>query len=578
MMEEKKFDRNYFENYANNGPYEHKHFLEFNQSVAKVIKTRLNPGKLLDVGCARGFLVSALRGQKISAFGIDISEYAIDNALEDIRAYCRKLSVTDPLEDEYDLITCIEVMEHLPDGEAKCAIANICGHTDTVLFSSSSNFMHPDVTHINQHLPEYWVDLFARFGFELDKNFDAGFISKDAMKFSRKIFSITFLIPGLDVSGGVKVILEYCNNLVQRGHLVNVLSLSSSTPDWFDLNPSVRIIETDQDSYVKLLPISDILIATLSDTVPLVYNAPKKAGQKYYFIQHLEPLVHPGMKFMYAYGLPLQKMTVSKWLKNIIEENTHDRVELVSLGINHEQLYPEPSLRQRYDKKSIRIGMVYSQLLFKGAEDGMKSIALVKKQYKNAKCILMGTQPKPAKVTCDEYWHNPQQQNLNEFYNSCDIFISASWLEGFGLPSLEAMSCKCVVACTDQKGNRDYAINEETALVSPIQKNELLTANIIRLIEDKRLCALLRENAYNKAVSFNWDESAQKMLSFFIRTYKFKKPTDLLVEKLNCEMLQLHKENQSLCYQISQLKKTTSWKITAPIRFVGNFIRKLKLR
>lgn len=578
MIEKTNFNKDYFENYANKGPYSEKLYLEFHESIAKAVKTKLNPKKLLDVGCARGFLVSALRKQKINAFGIDISDYAIANALEESRPYCRIQSITESLGDRYELITCIEVMEHLPEEEAKRAIANICSHTDALLFSSSSNFMHPDQTHINQHLPEYWIDLFAHFGFELDKSFDASFISKDAMKFDRKNLVITFLVPGLDISGGIKVILEYCNRLAERGHKVNIMSLSSSDPNWFDLNSSVRIIKSDQDAYIKKLPVSDALIATLSNTAPLVYNAPQEAGQKYYFIQGLEKIIHPEMRYMYAYQLPLQKFTVSEWLKKAIEENTHDRVELIYPGINHQQFFPDQSIRKRYDKENIRIGMVYSFILFKGGKDGLKSIALVRKKYKNVKLILMGTQPKPIELICDEYWYNPEQRYINEFYNSCDIFISANWLEGFGLPGLEAMACKCVVACTDQKGNRDYAINEATALVSPIQKIELLANNIIRLIEDRPLYDSLRENAYKKALTFTWNEAVEKLLSFLMRSYKSKKPTDELVEKLNREMLQLHEDNQDIAIQISQLKKSTSWKITAPVRFIGDLVRKIKFK
>jgi SAM-dependent methyltransferase len=43
--------------------------------------------KVLEIGCAKGFVVEALRDLGIDAYGIDISQYAIDCAREDIKPY-----------------------------------------------------------------------------------------------------------------------------------------------------------------------------------------------------------------------------------------------------------------------------------------------------------------------------------------------------------------------------------------------------------------------------------------------------------------------------------------------------------
>ena len=47
---------------------------------------RLNKGdKLLDIGCAKGFLVKDLCDLGIDALGIDISQYALDNSINSIK-------------------------------------------------------------------------------------------------------------------------------------------------------------------------------------------------------------------------------------------------------------------------------------------------------------------------------------------------------------------------------------------------------------------------------------------------------------------------------------------------------------
>lgn len=142
------------------------HWIKFFASIADEIKQRYNPKRVLDVGCAKGFLVEALRDLGINAYGFDISETAIEEVREDIKPYCTVGSVDDPemYQGQYDLILCIEILEHVPERMAETAIKLMCEHANTVLFSSSpDDFDEP--THINVRPAEYWDDLFAKYGF-----------------------------------------------------------------------------------------------------------------------------------------------------------------------------------------------------------------------------------------------------------------------------------------------------------------------------------------------------------------------------------------------------------------------------
>ncbi len=48
--------------------------------VARWVKSRWQPTSVLDVGCAKGFLVQELRMLGVEAYGVDISEYAVNAA------------------------------------------------------------------------------------------------------------------------------------------------------------------------------------------------------------------------------------------------------------------------------------------------------------------------------------------------------------------------------------------------------------------------------------------------------------------------------------------------------------------
>ena len=67
---------------------------------------------VLDVGCARGYLVKALRMRGVNAFGYDTSEWAIANCDEGVKGY---VSNTLP-EDYHDHVVMKDVAEHIhPD-------------------------------------------------------------------------------------------------------------------------------------------------------------------------------------------------------------------------------------------------------------------------------------------------------------------------------------------------------------------------------------------------------------------------------------------------------------------------------
>ena len=159
-------------------------WLNFFGSIAERISSDIRPATVLDAGCAMGFLVEGLRQRHIEAFGVDISDFAIERAHPDVKPYCHVASVLDLFPRRYDLIVCIEVLEHLTSGDAPRAVENFCRHTDDILFSSTPHD-HKEATHFNVQPPEYWAELFARQGFIRDVDYDASFITPWAVRFRR---------------------------------------------------------------------------------------------------------------------------------------------------------------------------------------------------------------------------------------------------------------------------------------------------------------------------------------------------------------------------------------------------------
>lgn len=182
------YGRDYYDEYGRLGPStysrDNSKWLEHFGCMANELVRRLQPQSALDVGCAKGFLVECLRDRGVEAYGIDVSEYAVSEVREDIKPYCFVGTAIDSLRRNYDLITCIEVCEHMPDADARQAVRQMTSHTDTILFSSTpSNFAEP--THINVHPIIDWLRLFAEYSFAPDESFDTGFFAYHAVLFRR---------------------------------------------------------------------------------------------------------------------------------------------------------------------------------------------------------------------------------------------------------------------------------------------------------------------------------------------------------------------------------------------------------
>jgi glycosyltransferase involved in cell wall biosynthesis len=180
----KSYDAYYFAHGCGRPYQRDEEWLRFFASIAERIGRDINPGTVLDAGCAMGFLVEALRDLGVDAEGLDISEYAIERVRADIRRYCWVGSLVDPLPRSYDLIVSIEVLEHLSPQDCEQAVRNFCQHTDDILFSSTP-FDYKEPTHLNVQPPEYWAQLFARHSFFRDMDFDASFLTPWARRFRR---------------------------------------------------------------------------------------------------------------------------------------------------------------------------------------------------------------------------------------------------------------------------------------------------------------------------------------------------------------------------------------------------------
>lgn len=107
--------------------------------------------------------------------------------------------------------------------------------------------------------------------------------------------------------------------------------------------------------------------------------------------------------------------------------------------------------------------------------------------------------------------------HLPYFYNACSVFTYPSLYEGFGLPPLEAMSCKAPVI-TSNVSSIPEVTGDGAILINPFDTEELKSA-LERVLEDEELRNSLSEKGFLRTKEFSWDKTAAETLNVYEDLY-----------------------------------------------------------
>lgn len=340
---------------------------------------------------------------------------------------------------------------------------------------------------------------------------------------------INFILPFTSLTGGIKVIFEYANRLNDRGYdiicyvpmlaykfnnygLIGELKRFKSSAgntlkrrtkvNWFDLKVPIKLVPLINDIFIRN---ADATIATAWPTAYSVSNLNKSKGEKFYFIQHYEIWSGPKNLVDGSYKLPLKRIVIAKWLKELMEKEFNvDVTALIPNGLNFKEFYNDNKIFNK-DKSLL---MMYHNLEWKGYQDGLKAFEIVKKRHPEIKLRLFGLKRGDGIPNYAEFYENPPRDVLRKLYSTSDIFISPSWTEGWHLPPMEAMACKCAVVATNVGCIPDIGIHKETAMVCEPNDIEGLANNILQLVEDNELLKKISLNGFEKIKNYTWDNSA----------------------------------------------------------------------
>lgn len=100
-------------------------------------------------------------------------------------------------------------------------------------------------------------------------------------------------------------------------------------------------------------------------------------------------------------------------------------------------------------------------------------------------------------------------------YQKAWIFVNPSFMEGWGITTIEANACGTPVVASNVPGLRDSVNNPHNGLLVPYGSINEFTVNIIKLLKDNNLRTKMSSDAVRWAKMFDWQTSADKSLELF---------------------------------------------------------------
>jgi glycosyltransferase involved in cell wall biosynthesis len=99
---------------------------------------------------------------------------------------------------------------------------------------------------------------------------------------------------------------------------------------------------------------------------------------------------------------------------------------------------------------------------------------------------------------------DPPADEIPAIYRQCDALIKTSFMEGFGLPHLEAMACGCVPITYASGGVMDFCRHGENSLIAGVGNLPTLTSHTLHFLSDPPLRSRLRTGALATATGYSW--------------------------------------------------------------------------
>lgn len=383
------------------------------------------------------------------------------------------------------------------------------------------------------------------------------------------------------VGGGNLILFRYINWLSELGITSTVYSCGS-LPSWTRVSAEFRLFSSYEEMFSAITENTIILFA-MWHIEPMLQTNP--FGKRIF-------MFHQGV-VSYHYGtdetsmlakkpvidllesLPLGTITISPYLNDKYASPERKEHYFIPNGVNF-PLMSRPEKKE--NGRTLRLITVGSpSYCLKGTPVIAEALKKLVDQDKTRKVIWIACSgddevfiPHQIKnYTNIEYIHHLKltRDEITEMYQASDIFINASLNEGFGLPSLEAMSCGVPVIQADNGGLTGIVEHGKDCLIVPINNADAVAEAIRSIIDDRNLAQRLIEHGYETAKKNN----IVNQFEYFHKAFEKISGIDFNADQL--EKIKIRLTSESSNYTEQRELKSPLVSIVIPTYNQANYLR-----
>jgi glycosyltransferase involved in cell wall biosynthesis len=114
-----------------------------------------------------------------------------------------------------------------------------------------------------------------------------------------------------------------------------------------------------------------------------------------------------------------------------------------------------------------------------------------------------------------KFFVRPVRADLAALYSMTEAFVFPSWIEGFGIPLVEAMTCGAPIITSDRSAIPEVV--GDAGLIMDAEDDKTLTEHILRLFRHPEERERLRQLGFKRAPLFTWQNAARGYLQAYSR-------------------------------------------------------------
>ena len=347
---------------------------------------------------------------------------------------------------------------------------------------------------------------------------------------------ITFVISHADLSGGMRVIATYVEQLHRRGHTVTVISRPKRKPTWketinhrilgkplaWDARPVLKthldrtpgthhVIDSYRAVVASDLPDADVVVGTWWETMEWIWPMPASKGAKLHFMQDYETFGGTKERVDAVCRLPVQRIVIAQWVKELITQQFGDTTAIIiPNALDHDLFFAPPR------RKAVvpTVGTTYTRFRNKGTDVALDAYRRARQVIPELKLVAFGggaidnaALPMPEGA---QFFHSLPDEKLRDVYAACDAWLFATRIEAFGLPVLEAMACRTPVLATPAGAAPELLAGGGGLLVTMENPQALADAIVSVARMDDATWRGMSDIAHTTAGRYTWPESVDR--------------------------------------------------------------------